>query len=478
MMMGIERRYLLVRLSKFGLLVGDLLAFVLAFAVSTLLILSTKGIDFQLWISTQHEQRFFAWGFVAVFGLFLLLTNFQHYSDRRPYWDELADFLKLIGILCLIDISIISINRWEASRLWWGLSWSMSLIILILMRHLTRSLLSNMHLWNRPTVVLGVGTNAVDALAALNSHPELGLKIVGLIDVGGIEDVVPQKSFSRMNISQMLEIASQQDIHWIIALEHTQSDLREHCLRLLAQSGAIDISVIPAMRGVPLHGTNVSYFFSHEVAMLKMRNNLLRWPARLTKRIFDFVGAFVLVLLLGPLMLAIAFWVRRDGGPALFSHPRVGKNEKIFNCYKFRTMVVDAELQLEQMLQNPELKDQWEREKKIKNDPRVIPAGHFLRSSSLDELPQLFNVLLGDMSLVGPRPVVKNELSKYAEDVGYYLMVHPGMTGLWQVSGRSDISYESRVYLDTWYVKNWSIWYDLVILFKTVRSVILRSGAY
>ena len=130
------------------------------------------------------------------------------------------------------------------------------------------------------------------------------------------------------------------------------------------------------------------------------------------------------------------------------------------------------------MLQNPELKDQWEREKKIKNDPRVIPAGHFLRSSSLDELPQIFNVLLGDMSLVGPRPVVKNELSKYAEDVGYYLMVHPGMTGLWQVSGRSDISYESRVYLDTWYVKNWSIWYDLVILFKTVRSVILRSGAY
>jgi undecaprenyl-phosphate galactose phosphotransferase len=141
-------------------------------------------------------------------------------------------------------------------------------------------------------------------------------------------------------------------------------------------------------------------------------------------------------------------------------------------------MVVDAEQQLEQLLQqHPDLRSQWENERKLRQDPRVSRLGFFLRASSLDELPQLINVIQGQMSLVGPRPVVKEELSRYADDVGYYLMVRPGMTGLWQVSGRSDLDYDSRVYLDTWYVKNWSLWYDQIILFKTVVVVFKRVGA-
>jgi undecaprenyl-phosphate galactose phosphotransferase len=162
----------------------------------------------------------------------------------------------------------------------------------------------------------------------------------------------------------------------------------------------------------------------------------------------------------------------------LFAHPRVGKRWKIFKCYKFRTMVVDAEQQLEQLLQEqPELRTQWENERKLRHDPRVNGLGRFLRATSLDELPQLINVIRGEMSLVGPRPVVNAELTRYGDQVGYYFMVRPGMTGLWQVSGRSDLDYESRVYLDTWYVKNWSLWHDLIILFKTVRVVFDRRGA-
>jgi undecaprenyl-phosphate galactose phosphotransferase len=215
------------------------------------------------------------------------------------------------------------------------------------------------------------------------------------------------------------------------------------------------------------------------VALLRMRNNLRRWPARLTKRLFDTLAALMLLVLLSPGFLLVALAIRRDGGPALFAHPRIGKKGQVFNCYKFRTMVVDAEKQLEQLLQRqPELRKQWQAEHKLRLDPRVSPLGRFLRRTSLDELPQLINVIRGEMSLVGPRPVVRSELPRYGDQVGYYLMVRPGMTGLWQVSGRNDVDYDTRVYLDSWYVKNWSLWHDLVILFKTVSVVLTRQGAY
>jgi undecaprenyl-phosphate galactose phosphotransferase len=142
-------------------------------------------------------------------------------------------------------------------------------------------------------------------------------------------------------------------------------------------------------------------------------------------------------------------------------------------------MVIDAEQQLEQLLQQqPELRTQWENERKLRHDPRVNGFGRFLRATSLDELPQLINVIRGEMSLVGPRPVVNAELPRYGDQLGYYLMVRPGMTGLWQVSGRSDLDYDTRVYLDTWYVKNWSLWHDQIILFKTIDVVLRRAGAY
>ncbi len=190
--------------------------------------------------------------------------------------------------------------------------------------------------------------------------------------------------------------------------------------------------------------------------------------------------AALLLLVLGALpFLYMALRIRRDGGPAIFAHQRVGQSGRMFPCFKFRTMHVDAEQQLRDLLaRDPAARAEWEREFKLRNDPRITGIGHFLRRTSLDELPQLFNVIRGEMSLVGPRPVIRAELERYGDDVDYFLMVRPGMTGLWQVSGRNDVDYETRVYLDTWYVKNWSLWYDIAILFKTVRVVLARKGAY
>lgn len=158
---------------------------------------------------------------------------------------------------------------------------------------------------------------------------------------------------------------------------------------------------------------------------------------------------------------------------------RIGKNGKDFSCYKFRSMCVDAKEKLAELLENdPVAKAEWKRDFKLKNDPRITKSGAFLRRTSLDELPQIFNVLKGEMSLVGPRPVIEEELERYGEYVDDYLMVKPGITGMWQINGRNDTSYAERVCMDSWYVRNWSIWIDNLILWRTLKSVIRCKGAY
>ena len=471
-----------VRLSKLAILLGDAVAFLLAFVSASVFTHWLEGPPHhgQTFVgSVQDVPRLMAWAGVALIGLLSLLMGYQHYSDRRPFWDELRDFVRLVSVLAMMDLSSVALAQWNASRLWWGVSWATAAVLLILMRIVTRKLLQSLNLWVRPTLIVGIGANAAEAALALQSQPEMGLKVCGFVDAEGSNADDEKLTYPRIHPLQTPQLATQKGIQWVIALEHSQSEQREHWLRRLAQWNVTDVSVIPAMRGVPLHGTDMSHFFSHEVALLRMRNNLRRWPARLTKRIFDTLTAILLLVLFSPLLLVIGLLIRQDGGPALFAHPRVGKRGRTFNCYKFRTMVVNAEEKLEKMLQeNPSLRHQWEQEFKLKVDPRISPLGRFLRKSSLDELPQLLNVIRGEMSLVGPRPVVSQELSRYGDEVGYYLMVRPGMTGLWQVSGRNDLDYDTRVYLDTWYVKNWSLWHDQIILFKTVTVVLQRAGAY
>ncbi|AZG14687.1 hypothetical protein EHF44_15290 [Cupriavidus pauculus] len=197
------------------------------------------------------------------------------------------------------------------------------------------------------------------------------------------------------------------------------------------------------------------------------------------KRTLDIVIATTLLLALSPLLALLALLIKRDGGPCFFSHPRVGMHGRTFRCLKFRSMVRDADKVLNDLLaSDPKARAEWEQDFKLRNDVRVTRLGRFLRRTSLDELPQLWNVLLGDMSLVGPRPVVEKELGQYGEAAGYYLRVLPGITGLWQVSGRSETSYERRVLLDVSYVKNWSLAGDLRILFRTVGVVLGGRGAY
>ncbi len=191
----------------------------------------------------------------------------------------------------------------------------------------------------------------------------------------------------------------------------------------------------------------------------------------------DIVLALALLPVLLPVILVLWVLVRRDGGAGFFGHRRIGQNGRVFRCWKIRTMEVDAETKLIRYLaENPDAALEWERDRKLENDPRITSVGRFLRKTSLDELPQIWNVLKGDMSFVGPRPIVRSEMNKYGVYRDAYKTMRPGITGLWQVSGRNDISYDERVELDLQYMKTVSLRKDLELVVKTGTAVLGRTG--
>jgi exopolysaccharide production protein ExoY len=197
------------------------------------------------------------------------------------------------------------------------------------------------------------------------------------------------------------------------------------------------------------------------------------------KRALDVAGAIALAAVFSPLIVAIVLLMRREAGSIIYKHRRIGRYGRVFECLKFRTMVSNADQVLQELLEsNPEIKAEWLRDHKLRCDPRVTRLGRFLRRTSLDELPQLWNVVRGEMSLVGPRPVVREELLRYGRNARAYLSAKPGITGLWQIKGRNDTDYRRRVALDTYYVRNQNLMLDLYILLQTTRVVLGGSGAY
>ena len=240
----------------------------------------------------------------------------------------------------------------------------------------------------------------------------------------------------------------------------------------LVGSAAKGASAIPlvhrASRHHVLHGT-----------LRHQRPQAQSQPGETAKRLLDIVGALLLAIMLSPLLLLVGIALARDSGPIIYSHSRTGRHGRTFGCLKFRTMVPNAEQVLRDLLQaDPDLQLEWHRDHKLRNDPRVTSIGRFLRRTSLDELPQLWNVLKGDMSLVGPRPVVREEWQRYGRHLDTYLAAKPGVTGLWQVMGRSDSCYRRRVALDSYYVRKRSLLLDIFILLRTVKVVLYGRGAY
>lgn len=468
-------------LAKASLIASDIAALLVAFILGRTANWAhdhTFGEAFFGWWDERGQIR------LALFALVVVVSvgwcwSVGHYSRRKPFWDELRETLRILVLVAAIDVALVFLGKWQFSRLWLLATWLLAFALVPTMRVLVKRTLLRMDRWRRPTVIVGAGNNALEAYAALCSEPLMGFEVVAFLAPPG-EAVLASPAYPVAvetvgdDIVAWLEAGGMP--HVVVALDSLQEQ------QLLIQRLSIryaDLNVIPSIRGLPLLGMEMTHFFSHEVLMLRVRNNLARRGPQLVKRLFDIAGSVVLLVLLAPFLATIAWRIRRDGGRAIYAHGRVGRHGLAFNCYKFRSMIADADRVLAQVLANdPAARAEWARDFKLKNDPRITPVGAFLRKTSLDELPQLWNVLKGEMSMVGPRPVVTEELGRYNDQVGYYLEARPGMTGLWQISGRNDVDYGDRVNLDAWYVKNWSLWYDIVILLKTVKVVLGKSGAY
>lgn len=436
------------------------------------------------WSLETATHRAIVYTLIAVVAVFVF-RHMGHYTRRRSAWQELGDIWGAVVIFALLDAAAAFYGKQTLSRLWVASNWILVAATLPLMRYCIKHALMRLGTWSDPTVIVGTGPNAVDTALAFLRDPLLGQEIVGFLSLEG-DDKAPHaldvegRRFpvfrADPQAATLPPVAQRSNI--VVALELTDYATNSRWVERLGRTTA-DVDLVSPLRGLPVATTEITHFISHDVLTLRLRNNLARRRARFLKRSFDLVAATALVVLTAPLFAFVCVGLQGSGGSPIFGHRRVGRDGEEFTCLKFRTMVPDAEYRLRRLLEHdPSAAEEWAEYRKLRNDPRVTPIGRWLRRTSLDELPQLINVLRGEMSLVGPRPVIEDELKEYGENVTYYLEARPGLTGLWQVSGRNDVDYRRRVHLDTWYVRNWQLWYDIVILFKTIPVLFGRAGAY
>ncbi|MFN3148503.1 undecaprenyl-phosphate galactose phosphotransferase WbaP [Bremerella sp.] len=378
--------------------------------------------------------------------LLLLMTNLLFSESSTPY--ELS----------LICVTLVSLNLIHPG-----------------VRLVSRTLLSTQSWWGWSVLVVGSDEHAQRVTRHIEKNAELAMRPVGILT--SYELHAATTTHEREQLARDTVSASHASIV-VMAVE--DADPTSYCSDIdFWSTQAQDVIIVPSDFQWPTLWTEARDIGG--IMGLHARAKLLSQWRLVAKRLLDIGLVMLFAPLLIPVCLMIATLVRlNSNGPVFFGHKRIGRSGRTFTAWKFRSMIPNANEALEKYLSDhPELREEWERDHKLKDDPRIIPGiGHIIRKFSLDELPQIWNVLRGDMSLVGPRPIVESEIAKYCDVFPLYLKVTPGITGLWQVSGRNNTTYQERITLDAFYVRNWSPWLDLYILARTIKTVLLREGAY
>ncbi len=385
-----------------------------------------------------------------------------------------------IGFLILIGTNFFLREGNLASRIVFALAWGLTIIFVPLMRRLLRGACSRQPWWGIPTVILGEQDAGQMMLHLLLGHRRLGLRPIAYLsdDPQRTEDIATPASVFKGNMSHAKRLAAENPgCYAVVAMPTAGSDRLQAVYDEHIQTYQ-NVLIIPDLFGI--RSLSVAAFDVCGILTLKLSQRLARTLPRLMKRSFDLIIVSVASLLLLPLILILYFAVRLSSpGPVFYGHRRIGKGGEPFSVWKFRSMVVGADRVLQTHLNsNQALREEWERDHKLKVDPRVTRIGRFMRKTSLDELPQFWNILCGDMSLIGPRPIVESEVEKYGVHFDQYRQVTPGLTGLWQISGRNNTTYELRIRMDGYYVRNWSLSLDTYILVCTLKTILLSEGAY
>ncbi|MBR5913741.1 MAG: undecaprenyl-phosphate galactose phosphotransferase WbaP [Selenomonadaceae bacterium] len=439
-----------------------------------------NAVDFWNGYSYSYPDAYI---FICVPLLFLIfLSHSRSYRQMKPVVETMREIFMSVFYGWMASILLIYFLKAGeyTSRTFVIFFGILVLCNVCIIRYAILKFLKLKNIFSEPVVIIGAGLTAEKVIKFWREDLGYRYDIVGLIDDNPISKTLPNEYPILGGFNEAKKIVRRLNIKTVIIA--APGITKEHLQEIITeiQPRVKDISFIPDLIGTPMAGVDASILFSEKILMLNLRNNLSRIYNRIFKRIFDLTLTIIGGIIISPILLgiAIATCISNRGG-IIFSHKRVGMYGKTFHCYKFQTMVKNADKVLEKYLaENPSARQEWEETFKLTNDPRVTKLGNFLRRTSLDELPQLWNVILGNMSLVGPRPIIEEEVPRYGKNIREYYMVLPGITGMWQVSGRSDTTYPERVAMDTWYVRNWSVWIDIMYLFKTVKAVITGRGAY
>jgi len=412
----------------------------------------------------------------AIFAMVGLYNRSNLFGGTREYSlvftaTTLATFVNIcVGFLFPDDLIL--------ARGWVILTWLLSFLTISFGRFLIRRAVYQLRhkgFFQNPALIIGSNTEASLVADQLINAKSGGLKLIGFIPCGNYVSNIQENLSSLGDLQDLQDVVRKNHINVIILISSALS--RDQVVSIFQKYGnskGIDLRMSTGLYEIITTGVHVKE--DGMVPLLAIDNVRLKGTDQVLKSILDYSLTIPAAILIFPLFLIIALLIKLDSkGPVIYLRRVMGVNGKQFDAYKFRTMRTDGD---QILAAHPELIEEYKNSFKIKDDPRVTRLGKFLRKTSIDELPQIFNVLKNEMSLVGPRMICPDELEKYNQWGMNLLTIKPGITGLWQVRGRSDVSYEERVQFDMFYIRNWTIWMDLQIILQTIPSVIFRRGAY
>jgi Undecaprenyl-phosphate galactose phosphotransferase WbaP len=458
-----------------SLLIGDTVSLALSGALAILMKLILTGKMDSVTVHSYLTLIPLLPVFLTVYGAIGLYSGVSLGSPEELRRLTLSTTLVslLLAVLTLSIRGTGTIFTWTM-----GMALIFSIILVPLIRVCVRMKFGTADWWGYPTVVFGDKENVASLINSLSTEIGIGLTPVAVFTPGDDRWAAPG-NVRTLAINELDHLARQINGPAYAVLTGTGSTREElDAVIRTYRKYFSHILVVPGFHGFSclwVNPRNLGGMLGLEVCQQVFL------PSRqLIKRIIDLTLTIGGLILLAPVMVAVALAIKIDSrGPVFYGQRRIGRGGREFRAWKFRSMISSADAVLKKYLEeNPALRDEWDRSHKLKDDPRVTALGRFIRRTSLDELPQLWNVIRGEMSLVGPRPIVKDEIRHYGLDFETYTYVQGGLTGLWQVSGRSETSYEQRVSFDRFYVQNWSVWLDLCILFRTIGTVLSRAGAF
>jgi undecaprenyl-phosphate galactose phosphotransferase len=389
-----------------------------------------------------------------IFSIVIILFLFYNekiYSFRYDFWQEIKKIIKSLFLAYLLTLTILALlkSNQDYSRLFITLYFLLSLVTIPILKRYTKKILYSFEFFRKNILIIGESTQKEQFKREFSDNFYLG------------------QSYRESDYDSVVIISkgmSTEKLNSLIPKYIDKSD---------------GLYIIPYITNINFVHSTIIEYSNLQQNSIHIENRLLLKRSIWIKNIFDKLSATMSIPLLAPIHLLISISIRLDSkGAIFFKQPRLGQYNQNFLCYKYRTMHQDSESILDSYLQkNPDEIRYYEKYHKYKNDPRITKIGKFLRATSLDELPQILNVLRGEMSLVGPRPYMTSESDKLGDKKEFILKVKPGITGLWQVSGRNNLTFEQRNELEVWYIKNWLLWDDFIILMKTIEVVLMKIGA-